>query len=129
MELIGWIGSIMLSICGLPQAIQSFRDKHSNGISWGFILLWLFGEIFAVVYVIYKKEYPIIFNCGLNTLIVSIICYYKYKTYRFRYNYLKCLVTLKHLRQMKKEEVIHILLNKIKIILSILYIFKIKRIV
>jgi uncharacterized protein with PQ loop repeat len=126
MELIGWIGSIMLSICGLPQAVQSFKDKHSNGISWGFILLWWFGEIFAVIYVISKREYPIIFNCALNTVIVSIIFYYKYKTYRFRYNYIKCLVNLKHLREMNTKDIINILLSKVKFIFTILYIFKAK---
>ena len=59
MEIIGWLGSIMLSICGLPQAIESYKKKNSDGISWAFILLWLFGEIFALIYVVYKKEYPL----------------------------------------------------------------------
>jgi uncharacterized protein with PQ loop repeat len=94
MEFIGWVGSIMLSICGLPQAWDSLKNKHSNGISWGFILLWLFGELFALVYVVYKKENPIIFNCVLNTVIVSVIFYYKWKNYYFRRNLLKIIVRI-----------------------------------
>ncbi len=94
MVFIGWIGSIMLSICGLPQAWESFRTKNSNGISWGFILLWLFGEIFALLYVVHKQEYPIIFNCILNTLIVSVIFYYKWKNFYFRRYLLKIIIKL-----------------------------------
>ena len=38
--LLGWIGSLCLAICALPQAWQSFKEKNSNGISWGFLMLW-----------------------------------------------------------------------------------------
>ena len=79
MEIIGWIGSLMLSICGLPQAIDSYRKKSSKGITWGFILLWLIGEIFLIIYLFHKKEYPLLFNCGLNTVLASIILFYKFR--------------------------------------------------
>jgi uncharacterized protein with PQ loop repeat len=81
MEIIGWIGSLMLSICGLPQAINSYRNKNSDGISWGFILLWLIGEIFLIIYLGYRKEYPLLFNCGLNVVLASIILFYKIRKY------------------------------------------------
>ena len=80
MEIIGWLGSIMLSICGLPQAIESYKNKNSNGISWGFIILWFLGEILVLLYVIFKKEYPLSFNCALNIIIVSVILYFKLKS-------------------------------------------------
>ena len=79
MELLGWVGSIMLSICGLPQAYESYKNKNSDGINWGFILLWLIGEVLVVFYVLYKKEYPLVFNCALNIVLASIIMYYKLK--------------------------------------------------
>lgn len=76
-EIIGWLSAMLLSICGLPQAIQSYRQKHSHGISYGFIALWGFGEIFQLWYVIYKLQAPIIFNAALNLLIIVVIVYYK----------------------------------------------------
>ena len=76
-EIMGWLGSICLAICGLPQAWQSFKDKHSHGISWGFVLLWAFGEIFALAYVYDKLDLPLLLNYATNILILAVILYYK----------------------------------------------------
>lgn len=78
-EILGWLGSICLAICGLPQAWQSFKDKHSYGISWGFVLLWAFGEIFALAYVYDKLDLPLLLNYATNILILAVILYYKIK--------------------------------------------------
>ena len=76
-EILGWLGSICLGICGIPQAWQSFKDKHSHGISWGFVLLWAFGEIFALAYVYDKLDLPLLLNYSTNILILAVILYYK----------------------------------------------------
>lgn len=76
-EILGWLGSICLAICGLPQAWQSFKDKHSHGISWGFVLLWSFGEIFALAYVYDKLDLPLLLNYATNILILAVILFYK----------------------------------------------------
>jgi uncharacterized protein with PQ loop repeat len=76
-EILGWLGSICLAICGLPQAWQSMKDKHSHGISWGFVLLWAFGEIFALAYVYDKLDLPLLLNYATNILILAVILYYK----------------------------------------------------
>ena len=74
-EIMGWLGSICLAICGIPQAWQSFKDKHSHGISWGFVLLWAFGEIFALAYVYDKLDLPLLLNYSTNILILAVILY------------------------------------------------------
>jgi uncharacterized protein with PQ loop repeat len=76
-EILGWLGSICLAICGIPQAWQSFKDKHSHGISWGFVLLWAFGEIFALAYVYDKLDLPLLLNYATNILILAVILFYK----------------------------------------------------
>jgi len=76
-EILGWLGSICLAICGLPQAWQSIKDKHSHGISWGFVLLWAFGEIFALAYVYDKLDLPLLLNYATNILILGVILYFK----------------------------------------------------
>ena len=77
MEIIGYIGSIMLAICGLPQAIESYKTKSSEGLTWGFILLWFFGELFTFAYIIPKMDLPLLINYSANLIFLIIILYYK----------------------------------------------------
>ena len=77
MDNIGWIGSILLAFCGLPQAIESYKTKNSNGLTWGFILMWLIGEICTFIYIIPKMDLPLLFNYSANILFLIIIIYYK----------------------------------------------------
>lgn len=77
--ILGWLGSVCLALCGVPQAMQSYKEKHSDGISWGFLLLWAFGEIFALLYVFDKLDMPLLMNYAANILIVGVMLYYKIK--------------------------------------------------
>ena len=77
--LMGWLGSICLAICGLPQAWSSYKDKHSHGVSWAFLALWALGEIFAMVYVYGRIDIPMMLNYGTNILILAVMIYYKVK--------------------------------------------------
>lgn len=79
LEYIGWIGSILLAFCGLPQAIESYKTKSSAGLTWGFLIMWGVGEILTVVYIIPKWHWPLIFNYTANIIFISIIVYYKIK--------------------------------------------------
>ena len=56
---------------------MSYRDKHSHGISWAFVLLWAFGEAFALAYVYDKLDLPLVTNYLTNILILGVILYYK----------------------------------------------------
>jgi MtN3 and saliva related transmembrane protein len=82
METIGWIGSILLAFCGLPQAIESWRTKNSDGLTWSFLLMWGVGEIFTIIYILPKWHWPLIFNYTANLIFISIILYYKIKPKR-----------------------------------------------
>jgi len=77
METIGYIGSILLAICGLPQAIESYKTKSSEGLTWGFILLWFFGEIFTFAYILPKMDLPLLINYSVNIIFLIIILYFK----------------------------------------------------
>lgn len=79
MEIIGWIGSILLAFCGLPQAIESYKTKSSAGLTWGFLLMWFVGEIFTIIYIIPKWHWPLLFNYTANVIFLSIILWYKIK--------------------------------------------------
>lgn len=77
MEVIGWVGGLMLAICGAPQAWVSYKQKHSEGISWSFIMLWLLGEIFTLAYIWPSSQWPLIFNYSSNIAFLLIITWYK----------------------------------------------------
>jgi len=77
METIGWIGSILLAFCGLPQAIESYKTKSSEGLTWGFLFMWLSGEILTFLYVLPKLDLPLIFNYSANIIFLIIILYFK----------------------------------------------------
>ena len=76
-ENIGWIGSILLAFCGLPQAIESYKTKSSEGLTWGFIGMWFIGEIFTIIYILPQMVLPLLFNYTANIIFLSIIIYYK----------------------------------------------------
>ena len=77
METIGWIGSILFAICGLPQAIQCARDGHSRGLNWFFLLAWLGGEILTIAYVWPKMDYPLLANYFANLGFLLVMLRYK----------------------------------------------------
>jgi uncharacterized protein with PQ loop repeat len=79
MEFLGWFGSILLAFCGLPQAIESYKTKNSDGLTWGFLFMWLSGELFTFAYVLPKLDLPLIFNYSANIIFLIIIVYYKIK--------------------------------------------------
>lgn len=77
-EIIGYIGSLCFAICGLPQAIKSWKDGNSEGLTVSFLVLWLLGEVFTIWYVLdTNKEIPLLMNYSFNILLLLIIGKYK----------------------------------------------------
>lgn len=80
-EFVGWIGSIMFAICGIPQVVSTFRTHDVSGLSFSFILLWFLGEIFSATYLIIddvkkgSSHFPIYFNYVVNLACVSYLLY------------------------------------------------------
>lgn len=77
MNIFGYIGSICLAICAIPQAYLSYKQGHSKGISLGFLSLWTFGEIFTLIYILPKADVPLLINYLSNLIFLSIIWKYK----------------------------------------------------
>lgn len=76
--MIGWIGSALLAFCGIPQAYKSYKEGHSNGISWIFISMWTLGEILTLVYILTEAfSWPLVLNYSVNCVACLIILYYK----------------------------------------------------
>lgn len=77
-EWLGWLGSMLFAFCGLPQAIHAFRHKHADGMTWSFIMMWLWGEIFTLIYISSKEDVvPLLANYILNVFFLLIILWFK----------------------------------------------------
>jgi len=76
----GWAGAVCFTLCGLPQAITCVKTGNGVGLSRAFLWLWLFGEIFMLVYAIYqlKMDGPLMLNLIMNIFFVLIIMRYVY---------------------------------------------------
>lgn len=79
-DLIGDFGVLCFSLCGIPQAIQCYKQKHSEGISVGYLGLWLAGELAMIVHAIGLPLPNIILtNYVANLVCLLVIIYYKVK--------------------------------------------------
>ena len=56
MEIIGWIGTVLVVIAYYPQIHHLFVEKCAWGISISTWLIWLFSSILLLAYCIWRKE-------------------------------------------------------------------------
>ena len=80
LDAIGLAGATALAVSGLPQAVQSWRQGHSDGVSWGLLALWLGGEAAMVAYVLGTTPDPVLLiNYGGNLAIVAVIAWFAWR--------------------------------------------------
>lgn len=77
LEVIGWIGAVCFAVCAAPQAWLSYKQGHAKGLSWATLILWLVGEICALVYTLPTGLAPLIFNYAGNLLLLAVIIRYR----------------------------------------------------
>lgn len=82
LEILGWVGSILFAICGIPLLREVYKQGHAKHYSQSFLLLWFFGEVLTLTYVIILKNYPLIFNYFTNAICLIGVLYYKFKPRR-----------------------------------------------
>lgn len=80
-DLLGYIASLLIIICYLPQIIKIIRTKEAKDISIEMYLLLLSGQILYTFYGILKKDIPIIvvnlIGGTFNLFIIGLSLYYK----------------------------------------------------
>jgi uncharacterized protein with PQ loop repeat len=82
-NILGYIGGILLGLCGLPETWRTIKDKRCH-IGWGFLLMWYFGEIFMLIYTLKLNDIALIGNYGFNILLISIMLYFKIRTIKWK---------------------------------------------
>lgn len=81
--MIGMIGSLFLTFCAIPELIRTLKDRKCH-LGWGFLLMWLFGEIFCFFYGLELREIPLIINYSFNLIVVSAMTYFKLKEVKIK---------------------------------------------
>ena len=76
-EAFGVLGSILLGASALPQAIESYRYKNSDGLTLGFVAMWWTGMLFMTIYIVPKGDMILIANYVVNLFLVTVILRYK----------------------------------------------------
>jgi uncharacterized protein with PQ loop repeat len=85
MEFVGWIGSVLMAFCCLPQVIKTSKTKEVNSFSTSMLWMWFFGEYAMLSYLFHNGFYkdvwvwPVIASYVLNTVAVTYLLYVKCK--------------------------------------------------
>lgn len=83
-EIIGWVGAIGYTLCGLPLAYNIWKYNDASGLNWAFVSLWGTGEICTLTYVMLGNylignwQIPLLVNYILNFFVLWYIVYMKY---------------------------------------------------
>lgn len=80
MELLGWIGSVLLALCALPQAVQTIKTRSAGDLSWTFLLMWGVGDLLLLIYTFPFGKMSLTLNYGLNAVLVGLIVLVKLKS-------------------------------------------------
>lgn len=78
-ETLGWIGSLLLAGCAIPEVYSAFRNK-TCGLTWGFLGLWYAGEWFIAVPVFLDIQEPFLMaNYGINIVLITYLIVVKWR--------------------------------------------------
>lgn len=79
MEAVGWISSVCFALCAMPQAWKVWQTRETKALSWGFLLLWLGGEVGGLAYAAHLESAPLLVNYLVNGCCLVIIIKEKWK--------------------------------------------------
>ena len=73
-EIIGYLGTFMITVCYIPQVIHTSRTKDVTGISLGMYCALAVGVGLWLVYGVMREDTPLILCNGISLLmIISIL--------------------------------------------------------
>jgi hypothetical protein len=70
------LGSILLALCGFPEAYATYKSKKCN-IGWAMLVMWLLGEILLIIFALQTKQYVLLINYVANLTFLAILIRYK----------------------------------------------------
>lgn len=76
--LCSWLGTFILVTRGLPQALKSWRDGHSRGLSAQMLWLWLLGSILVLPHLLLLYNVALILVYCANIVFILVMLKYFY---------------------------------------------------
>ena len=78
----GWGATISFTICGIPQALQSYRQGHSREMNKYFLVFWGLGYILGLIYAYglnapLVERLPMFASYILGAMVLLVIVRYK----------------------------------------------------
>ena len=77
LELIGWLGNLLLALCALPAAILAIKRGNCDHIGVSLMIPWTAGEVFALYYALQFESVPLNMNYVANLVFLVVLWYYK----------------------------------------------------
>ena len=59
-QTLGWIATILFSVMVIPQMIKTLKSRDTKGVSFFLFVIFLIGNIIALIYAILIGEKPLI---------------------------------------------------------------------
>lgn len=82
-NILGWIATVLFTICYIPQILKTYRTKTVDGLSFGLLFISFIANIIALWYAILIKQPPLQVKYFLALLFLGI-CLYLYLKVHFK---------------------------------------------
>jgi len=76
-DMLGWIATILFTICFIPQILKTMRTKTVDGLSFRLLVISFLANIIALCYATLIKQPPLQLKYGLALILIGI-CIYLY---------------------------------------------------
>ena len=80
-EILGWIATILFTVCFIPQMMKTYRTKSIEGLSFRLLFLSFVGNIIAFWYATLIKQPPLQVKYVLALLFLSGCLYFYLRVY------------------------------------------------
>lgn len=81
-DIVGYVGALLISIAFLPQTIKLIKDKNTKGLSLISYSIYQLGLVLFIIYSSSIKNYPLlfanVFGTIVNIVLLTLIVYNLY---------------------------------------------------
>ncbi|MEK6846585.1 MAG: PQ-loop repeat-containing protein [Nanoarchaeota archaeon] len=83
-QILGWIATLLFSVMVVPQMLKTIKTKDTSGVSLALFVIYLVGNIIALIYALLISQPPLVFKyvVAILTTIIYIglfVFYYRSK--------------------------------------------------
>ncbi len=76
---LGWVATILFTICYIPQITKMLKTKEVEDVSSGFFAISFTGNVIALIYAIMINQPPLILKYVLGLVLSLVVLYYYFK--------------------------------------------------